>query len=510
MILSKLTACLHRYSIKWHQQFSSDTEIYSFHIVKPETIYQPNILYVGRVSELPASLPNIEITILAIPDQPLPAKYENEIISNLNLITIYNINTTSDVLCALSDILSNDARVTNGKGRLIEALHSNKGMQAIIDVSYDILQNPIILVDTSYKIIAMFQDIVFEREDLEIQRKQGYMLESNIEAMKKAKLYEIAREKGYPYYSKDNNDTYGWITALVYIHGIEVAQIGVMDSHHPLTEADFDLVHFLCKIVSLEFQKSDFYRTNRGFMHSFFLFDLLDNQIHDMKTIAQRVQNLNWSLTNSMGVLVLSDSGRGFFEGKAQLISKQLNHLLPGSHWVVYDRKIVFLLNEPDERLLQTESTLTEYLQINHLTASVSKSFDSILEIRTFYNQALKAYKLGQKYHKENVIYKYKDYTIYHIIEIIAESHNLTNFYHPGIVRIQEYDRVHNTNFIETLKLYLHHVNQPELVAKKLFIHKNTVFYRISRIKELFQINLEDGEERLKIQLTIKFMQSGI
>lgn len=162
-------------------------------------------------------------------------------------------------------------------------LHSNQGLQSIVDTAYDILQNPVIVVDSSYKILAMYQNPVIagERDDLEEQRSLGYMLKSNVEAMTKAKLYERARENGYPFYNKDADAKYGWITALVYIHGIEVGQIGVMDSQHPFSDVDFELVDFLCKVVSLELQKSDFYRTNQGLMHSYFLSDLLDNQVHD-------------------------------------------------------------------------------------------------------------------------------------------------------------------------------------------------------------------------------------
>ena len=53
-------------------------------------------------------------------------------------------------------------------------------------------------------------------------------------------------------------------TAPVYIHGIEVGQIGVMDSRHSFTDVDFEIVDFLCKIVSLELQESDFTGTNPG------------------------------------------------------------------------------------------------------------------------------------------------------------------------------------------------------------------------------------------------------
>ena len=146
-------------------------------------------------------------------------------------------------------------------------------------------------------------------------------------------------------------------------------------------------------------------------------------------------------------------------------------------------------------------------LEINHLTASISNSFDSILDIRKNYLQAVKAQTFGQRFHPEERIHSYSDYMFHHMGEIVSEKYPLADFYHPGIVAIQDYDKAHNTNFLETLRLYLIHIDNPGAIAKQLYIHKNTVFYRIAKLKEQFHLNLDDGDERFKIHLTIKLME---
>ena len=97
----------------------------------------------------------------------------------------------------------------------------------------------------------------------------------------------------------------------------EVGQIGVMDSRHSFTDVDFEIVDFLCKIVSLELQKSDFYRTNQGLMHSYLLSDLLDNEVHDGAAIEQRMANLGWDMNNNLYIMLLTDSARNFLSGCA-------------------------------------------------------------------------------------------------------------------------------------------------------------------------------------------------
>jgi sugar diacid utilization regulator len=280
-----------------------------------------------------------------------------------------------------------------------------------------------------------------------------------------------------------------------------------MDGTHAFTDVDFELIDFLCKIISLELQKSDFYRTNQGLMHSYFLSDLLDNKVHDSAAIEQRMTNLGWKLNSNLHILLISDLARNFFDGKAQLITSQLHRLLPSSRWVIYHGQIVFLLSSDTPKIFAETEELYHYLEINHLTASISNSFDSILDIRKYYLQAAKAEAFGQRFRPHVPMHFYSDYMFHHMGEIVSEKHSLVDFYHPEIVAIRDYDMAHNTNFLETLKLYLIHIDNPGAIAKQLFIHKNTVFYRISKLKEQFHLNLDDGDERFKIHLTIKLME---
>lgn len=508
MLLSRIMTSFHNYERQWICQFDRNLDIYSFAFLSGARNFESNILYFGRVSDLPKVPPDINLTFACIKDVEIPSAYCKDSISTLNLISFEKQVSEMEILKILTDLFGNAARISSGRSHLLDILHANQGLQAIIDKAYEILQNPIIVVDSSYKILSMYQDssAAGERNDLEEQRTLGYMLQSNIDAMTRARVYEQTREHGYPFYNKDSKAEHGWITALVYIHGIEVGQIGVMDSRHDFTDVDFELIDFLCKVVSLELQKSDFYRTNQGLMHSYFLSELLENQIHDSSMIEQRMQNLGWRLTSSLYIMLLTDSARNFFDGKAQLITGQLHHLIPESRWVIYHGQIVFLISADSKKIFEQEETLYHYLNINHLTASVSNSFTNMTDLQKYYLQSVKADSFGQRFHPEESIHLYTDYMFYHMGEIVSEEIDLREFYHTGVAAIRAYDKLHNTSFLETLKLYLTHVDNPGLIARKLYVHKNTVFYRMGKLKEQFSLNLDDGEERFHIQLTLKLM----
>lgn len=58
--------------------------------------------------------------------------------------------------------------------------------------------------------------------------------------------------------------------------------------------------------------------------------------------------------------------------------------------------------------------------------------------------------------------------------------------------RLQEYDQAHSTALLHTLCVYL----LQEQNARQLFIHRNTLVYRLQRIRALLQLDMDDAAVR--------------
>ena len=167
----------------------------------------------------------------------------------------------------------------------------------------------------------------------------------------------------------------------------------------------------------------------------------------------------------------------------------------------------VFLIRAENISLFSENGMLIHYLSINKLQAAISNRFDNIIDMKQYYKQALKAFEFGRKLSPEKQIYFYSDYIFYHMGEIAAEQLDIHSFYHPGVIAVSEYDKTHGTNFLETLRLYLTYIDNPGKIAEELYIHKNTVFYRINKLKEKFKLQLDNGDECFKMHMTIKLME---
>ena len=81
-------------------------------------------------------------------------------------------------------------------------------------------------------------------------------------------------------------------------------------------------------------------------------------------------------------------------------------------------------------------------------------------------------------------------------VRTIAQSANLRAFIHPMLRRLQEYDQAHSTALLHTLCVYLLQEQNLHATARQLFIHRNTLVYRLQRIRTLLQLDLDDAAVR--------------
>lgn len=501
MKLSTLVAELNDTASNWLSRSQRTQDIFSYEPYLPDSTLYPGVAYVLKFQDLPVPLPS-EICFFCV-DVPDGASVSP---ADCNVVSF-----SGDLITLLRNVgiqMSIEHKLQSDKQILMEALNSGRGLQHLVDTAFGMLRCPIIIVDSAYKILAMSSAVIEDRPDLEQQRQLGHMMDDNLKSLRQERIYEKTRQIKYPYYSVEPMTKIGWLNTLIYAFGIEAAEMGVMESGHDFTHYDYELTHFLSQLISLELQKDDFYRNNQAVMHSTLLADLIGGRLQD-NTVLSRARQLGWTLSGTMFVLTVFDRNYGVSDHKAQVICDQIHKMYKNCRWVILDSRIVFLLILESEEADATElwQPLREYLTANKLSASVSDCFSDLFAVRWKYAQCEAGYQLGTQLTPGAELYFYTDYQVHHVGSIVLKEHPASVLYHPGVIRMDKYDRENGTEFVATLKEYFREVNDPGTAAKNLFIHKNTLFYRINKAKELFGINLNDGYERLRMYMTMIFME---
>ena len=80
---------------------------------------------------------------------------------------------------------------------------------------------------------------------------------------------------------------------------------------------------------------------------------------------------------------------------------------------------------------------------------------------------------------------------------------------HPALDRLREYDSLKSTDFYHILRVYLQCERDRVLTAKRLFVHKNTLVYRLKRIVEIFDLDLDNAYEREYLTVSFLVMENS-
>ena len=92
--------------------------------------------------------------------------------------------------------------------------------------------------------------------------------------------------------------------------------------------------------------------------------------------------------------------------------------------------------------------------------------------------------------------------TLEHLTEAIVQSVDVTEMLHPALETIRKYDEQNQSNLFQTLDVYLQNDCNAQHCGRLLFLHRNSLVYRVHRIQDIAQIDLSDPEERSYLRVS--------
>ncbi|MGW2523685.1 PucR family transcriptional regulator [Streptomyces sp. NPDC001617] len=78
---------------------------------------------------------------------------------------------------------------------------------------------------------------------------------------------------------------------------------------------------------------------------------------------------------------------------------------------------------------------------------------------------------------------------------------------HPGVAAMVAHDTENGTDFVVSVLAWLEAVGNVAEAAARLGVHKNTLRYRLRRSAELFDMPLEQPDDRLSVWLQLRLLQ---
>lgn len=217
----------------------------------------------------------------------------------------------------------------------------------------------------------------------------------------------------------------------------------------------------------------------------------LDGTPNAGHALQRRLSLFGWT-PNSPKQLFIATAISDSFHFDAHL-SRILSDEANGIYSIPYQKRLVVLCNYD---LAKKESFLQKFKELitaNSYYGASSFIFYDLEDISIAFKQTRKALQksspeIGNLYSCQNIAMNF--------ITEIVEQHTNIPLLHPTLTDIKAYDTLHNTDYFQTLFVFLQNERNHQLTAKTLYIHRNTLFLRLQKIKELWDLNLDDANER--------------
>lgn len=148
-----------------------------------------------------------------------------------------------------------------------------------------------------------------------------------------------------------------------------------------------------------------------------------------------------------------------------------------------------------EELVSNIEVTVTELvkrMQDMKLYIGVSEVCSDIATIRNCYRQAQQSLSFSEKSREEVAISSFAKLGILRLVINEKDITAIQGYCYDVLKPLIDIDNAKSTEYIKTLRVYLN--NNCSLVksAEELFIHRNTMVYRVEKLKELLNTDFED------------------
>lgn len=394
--------------------------------------------------------------------------------------------------------------------KLYEALTTEKGLQHITDVALTLFDNPIIVADNTFNVLAHSENEGVKDEICLQIINNGYYPEEYVKKVVKVKtIYNKIYCSEDTVIISDDYINVRYLSKKIEVNGKSVGFISILEDFRKFTDNDIKLFNVLCKAITSEMRNGSYIKQIRDHKYENFIIELINGTIRKelienyLRQLELRFKS-NFFILNVQFLDDINDQSIFYIEYLTETLAK----IVSNGKCVAFNNSLVVLISQESKDLIDEKfvSTISAFLEEKNLVAGISHCFNNLENTSRFYNQATEAIRIGKRLDKNKRIYDYVFYSCYHLLDEIDKIENLMDFCNPKLIEIIEYDRLYHSNNALTIYAYLTSGLDFVLAAQKLDIHRNSVKYRINKIEELFNIDFNDTNIVFSFALSFRIL----
>ncbi len=229
--------------------------------------------------------------------------------------------------------------------------------------------------------------------------------------------------------------------------------------------------------------------------------DLLNGTPVDKDKIVWALTSLGWEESEKFLLLSFWNS-----EGSltAEVLCGELKNYMTSGYSFIWREHPVILIRESD--LPETITGIRQVISQLSFVCGISMPFSGWDKLNVQFMQAEAAIRYCKGTDPVNLC---ADHVWTYMAEQLEQIVSKSMLCHPAVITLAEYDGKKDSQLLYTLYTYLANERSLSVAAEKLFVHRNTLLHRLSRIRDVVPLDLDNMDVREHIMLSYRMLKSA-
>lgn len=382
------------------------------------------------------------------------------------------------------------------------------GFLPLIQAAAKIFDAPVVFTDNKYQLVSLYPSRKMDDFVYDTLLETGGLPEETIAAFHSAYLHQPGK-RYEPFFEKEGlvKDC-PRIFAEVYDDVSILGHVAIFLKDRKFEPWQLEATSILTQVLRIKINLSN----QMPSIHSETLQYLLNRNTTKQSKVRAIAELSKFKLKNAILIVAPLDQTKSQHAFASVAINYFL-HKYPSSIPTIYNDDLVVLLTTDGIHtdLHDTADKISEYLSQYHMISGAVDPVTNLFALPDLYLQghltAMFRYKieLADKDLKTKLYY-YKDIAPSPMFLYLSQQEEYKCFIHPVLEKISEYDKENDTNYYETLASYCRYLFQKNDTSEAMHIHRNTLNYRLSRIEELFDLNLQHYQTLLYLLMSFEMV----
>ncbi|GAB7388434.1 PucR family transcriptional regulator [Bacillaceae bacterium] len=329
-----------------------------------------------------------------------------------------------------------------------------------------------------------------------------------------------------------NNKEIPCIVTPIILNNVLYGYVTCWQVKKEFRDIDFYILNRVIPLVALEFLKVKTRLDVEQTYKDDLLSDILFGHWNDQEKLFTKAKWFGWDLSRDYQVIVINaqewteperedavtnqeykreilrEIGKMFSTGEEKPILGLRNDLVVVLYPVARRTR-----NEErhEDRILEVakaiENRVSKKWKEMKFVIGIGRFYPGIRGIHKSFTEAARAIQLGKRVWSKKTCIHFDQLRIYRMLCEYQDRNELNEMFMETIGKLIEYDKKNRSQLTDTLITYFRcHCSLTE-TAEKLFVHVNTLKYRLQKIEQLTGCNIQNAEDRLWLHMGAKIYE---